>query len=168
MRGPYKFFFPYNFFSFFLFSFFSLQVLFSLHPPRHIPCLYIFPIFGKIFVSGKLIPLFSVNWNSWGKEEVRNAVILFFKSKGFDKLMSHKFPKDVFQNPAWVGWTATCPPIAARQWHLLEESDSQEVSTTPSSIWILCCNLPVFVFLLCLEISRGDPDRQQEPGEKLF
>lgn len=157
MHGPYKFFF------FFPYKFYLVYIFLDTFPV----CIFL-QYSVKFYVSGKLIPLFSVNWNSWGKEEVCNAVILFFKSKGFDKLMSHKFPKDVFQNPVWVRWTATCPPIAARQWHLLEESDSQEVSTTPSNIWILCSNLPVFVFLLCLEISRGDPDRQQEPGEKLF
>lgn len=68
--------------------------------------------------------LFPVNWNSREEKQVCNAAILFFKSKCFNKLMSNNFSNDLFpEYLSEISWMS-CPPIAARQWHLLEESDS--------------------------------------------
>lgn len=94
MRGPYKFCFVY--------------VLLDTSPA---PKFFQYSV--KIYVSGKLMPLISVNLNLWGKEEVGDAAPLFFKSKRFHKLLSPSFPEDGVPTPAWVGWTAACPHIAA-------------------------------------------------------
>lgn len=92
--------------------------------------------------------LFPVNWNSREEKQVCNAAILFFKSKCFNKLMSNNFSNDLLpEYLSEISWMS-CPPIAARQWHLLEESDSWGRSTggrsatlpAPGSTLFCCCS----------------------------